>query len=536
MSNALFRWADAVPRWAEAVPGVWKNKNKSGYRIPNNLSGLLGWGEGRAYSGSAVLNQTLKSKALHPWVEDFLMPHQKSSLSHVLNQTAASIWAPPGSGKTLCGLVWLCSAGPRMKLVVTRAMARGTWREETRKYTDLQPVVLTGQKAEMFVPKADCVYITAWETLIHWAPVLSKIGPHSVVFDEIHCAKNPKRVTPVLLPSGVKSWKSLKNISANSSKLAKSSTRRLGLTATPIPNRPRDLWAQLDLVEPWQWGTYHQFGVRYCAGFEDTYGWKYEGLSNAKELNSRLSSVKYKTSQKSIVATLPPKRRQVVHLSQEEQNRASGGFRQEIKKASRMGNQEGLFELYLQEAATRKRKYVVEKVSEAVAAGQKVTVFTGRRKDCEQLSESIEKHLRKHKIKTNLWWAHGGITTDRRDEIRDEYMNTPGSGVLIATGDSMGESINLQKTDLALIVMLPWTPRQIRQWEGRFVRLGQDRPVLITYVIAEGTVDEDVSEVLLDKLPAVGAVASDEMVREFEESFSSSDEDLLSRIIRASGG
>lgn len=532
--SALFNWADSVPEWVESVPGVWKNKNRSGYRVPHNLSGLLGWGEGRTFCGESVLKQTLIRPDLHPWVADFLMPHQKLSLSHILKQTSGNIWAPPGSGKTLCGLVWLCSAGPRMKLVVTRAMARGTWREEVRKYTTLKPVILSGQKAELFTPRGDCIYITAWETLIHWAPVLVKLKPDSVVFDEIHCAKNPKRVTPVLRPDGSKAWKSLKNISASSSELARNSSRRLGLTATPIPNRPRDLWAQLDLVEPWQWGTYHQFGVRYCAGFEDTYGWKYEGLSNTEELNGRLASVKYKTSQKAITASLPPKRRQVVHLSIDEQNRASGGFKQEIKKAARMGNREGLFEIYLQEASSRKRKYVLEKVAEAVSAGQKVTVFTGRRKDCEHLAQELEKYFHRTKIKTNLWWAHGGITTDRRDEIRDEYMNTPGSGVLIATGDSMGESINLQKTDLALIVMLPWTPRQIRQWEGRFVRLGQDRPVLICYVIAEGTVDEDVSEVLLDKLPAVGAVASDEMVREFEESFSSSDEDLLSRIIRAS--
>ena len=57
--------------------------------------------------------------------------------------------------------------------------------------------------------------------------------------------------------------------------------------------------------------------------------------------------------------------------------------------------------------------------------------------------------------------------------------------------------------------------------------------MLISYVIAEGTVDEDVTEVLLDKLPAVGAVAQDEMITEFEDSFSASEGDLLARIISA---
>ena len=532
--SQLFSWAQAVPGWAEDIPGVWKNKNNRGYRVPNNLHGLLDWNE-PTLPGEQTLEGVLVSPYLQPWVADFLMPHQRASLSHSLKRSASSIWAPPGSGKTLCGLIWLSRSFSGMKLVVTRAMARGTWREEVRKYTTLKPVCLQGQSAETFVPDPECIYITAWETLIHWGGVRAKMQPDSVVFDEIHCAKNPKRVSPILSPTGVKTWKSRENISANASQLSKNCQRRLGLTATPIPNRPCDLWAQLDLVEPWQWGTFHGFGVRYCAGFEDTYGWKYVGLSNAKELNERLKSVKHKTSQKAIVANLPPKRRQVVRLSRDEQNRPAGGFKREVQKASKFGNKEGLFEIYLQEAATRKKKYILQRIEEAVSSGQKVTVFTGRRKDCEQIAEQVEKRLTKTKLVAQVWWAHGGLTTDKRDKIRDEYMSLDGAGVLVATGDSMGESINLQRTDLALIVMLPWTPRQIRQWEGRFVRLGQDRPVLISYVIAEGTVDEDVSEVLLDKLPAIGAVASDEVVMEFEESFSSSDEDLLSRIIQATG-
>jgi len=526
----LFSWAESVPEWAETLPGVWKNKRNNGYRVPHNMCGLLGWNQ-QLRDGTRILDKTVLSPMLHPWVGEYLMPHQRAALGHTLKRPASNVWAPPGSGKTLCGLVWLTAAGKNMKLVVTRALARGTWREEIRKYTTLQPVLLTGHDAERFVPDPSCIYITAWETLIQWGSVLCKMSPDSVVFDEIHCAKNHKRVVPVLQADGSKTWKSRENISANASELSKSCRRRLGLTATPIPNRPKDLWAQLDLIEPWQWGTFHQFGVRYCGGFEDTYGWKYNGLSNAQELNGRLDLIKHKTSQKTMAASLPPKRRQVVHLGVEEQNRPAGGFKQEIRKASKVGNHEGLFEIYLQEAATRKRAYVIERVEEAMASGQKCVVFTGRRKDCEFLSEKLEKHLQKKKIEARVWWAHGGLTTEKRDEIRLDYMSHGGAGVIIATGDSMGESVNLQKTDLALIIMLPWTPRQIRQWEGRFVRLGGDRPVLVSYVIAEGTVDEDVAEVLLDKLPAVGAVAQDEMITEFEQSFSSSEGDLLERII-----
>ena len=72
----------------------------------------------------------------------------------------------------------------------------------------------------------------------------------------------------------------------------------------------------------------------------------------------------------------------------------------------------------------------------------------------------------------------------------------------------------MQDTDAAFFVMLPYTPGQLRQWEGRFARLGQKRPVTIYYVIAEGTVDEHIADILVSKLPAVQQIVNDEELAE----------------------
>ena len=53
------------------------------------------------------------------------------------------------------------------------------------------------------------------------------------------------------------------------------------------------------------------------------------------------------------------------------------------------------------------------------------------------------------------------------------------------------------------------TPGQVTQAEGRFSRHGSDRPVLIAYLIAEGTVDEHVADVLLEKLEGVAMTLDD---------------------------
>ena len=164
-------------------------------------------------------------------------------------------------------------------------------------------------------------------------------------------------------------------------------------------------------------------------------------------------------------------------------------------------------------------------MKEAVGFGQKVVVFTGRRSDCDRLGKEIQSA-----VNVAVWCAHGGTSTSERDKIRLEYMESTDPCVLVGTGDAWGESVNLQDTDLALFVMLPWTPRSIRQWEGRFSRTGQKRPVLVSYIISRGTVDEHVADILLDKLPAVSTIEDDQTLVALEESMSQTQGDLLERI------
>jgi SNF2 family DNA or RNA helicase len=172
-------------------------------------------------------------------------------------------------------------------------------------------------------------------------------------------------------------------------------------------------------------------------------------------------------------------------------------------------------------AASRKRKAVLAMVGDHTQSGQKVVVFTGRRRDCDTMGEDLRAHL----PKVTVWAAHGETSPEDRQVIVDEYMAHPGPCVLVGTGQAWGESLNLQSTDAAFFVMLPFTPGMLRQWEGRFARLGQDRPVIIYYVIAEGTVDEHIAAILIDKLPAVALVAEDTELAEAHDVLAGLDED-----------
>lgn len=232
------------------------------------------------------------------------------------------------------------------------------------------------------------------------------------------------------------------------------------------------------------------------------------GSSHVDELNQRLKGVAHILSYAETHMHLPPKRRQSVYIAPEEQTKPAAGFSQQFREAQKRGPA-SVLEAKLQQAASGKRKAVLSMVEDHVSSKQKVVIFTGRRRDCDELGELLRKqsYIRTNQVK--VWAAHGDQSTQVRQAIVDDYMAHPGPCVFVGTGDAFGESLNIDDTDAAFFVMLPYTPGQLRQWEGRFHRASTKKPVIIYYVIAEGTIDEHVADILITKLPAVEAIAKD---------------------------
>ena len=114
--------------------------------------------------------------------------------------------------------------------------------------------------------------------------------------------------------------------------------------------------------------------------------------------------------------------------------------------------------------------------------------------------------------------GHGGDSTTYRDELVAQYAAREQATIFIGTTDAFGEAVDgLQNTDLVIFGLLPWTPGQVTQAEGRFSRHGSKRNVLIMYTVAEGTVDEHVADLLLTKLQSgedvLGDVESGDVAR-----------------------
>lgn len=470
---------------------------------------------------------------IREWVPGFLTSYQREGLEAMYGRSGLFLWAA-GSGKTIGSVIWALGKGATV--VVTRAAVRRAYGREIERVTTHRAYVIedTGPLDEDRLNES-MFAVLGWETLPAHIDALLAWRPGAVIFDEIHKAKSNKRFEATPNEDGSLSFKAKDNIAYAAYRLSRGVKWRLGATATPIKDRTRDLWAELDLVEPDAWGRFYSregtsFTARYCAARLNPFGGiDTTGSSNLDELWLRVALASHHVPHSVTHRDLPPRRRVVTYIPRSDQSAPTGGFAKELAAASKTGKT-AILEVRLAEAASRKRSVVVERVSECVQGGQKVLVFTGRRNDCDKLTAAIRKELGEG---VRVYSGHGGTAAKDRDDIQQAYMGDPGPCVLVGTGDAWGEGVNLQDTDTFLVVMLPFTPGQVVQWEGRVARHGQKRPVLIEYLLAEGTVDEHVGQVLLEKLPAVEEVAKDDSVTGFADGlqgFGRSEDEIIDSV------
>jgi hypothetical protein len=484
-----------------------------------------------------------------PWVlEGFLTPYQREAWAWLYNrgEDGSNLWWACGSGKTLAALLFLVS-GPEKekKVIVTRATTKRQWQREAAQYTNLKLRVLSGKSFTPISPDEEAV-VLSWEILPAWYEALVSWAAGSklaVVYDEIHKGKSHKRKEKYVNLQGNYKYRWLNNRVACAARLSKVSHRRLGLTATPIRDRRSDLWGQLDLVQPDRHGTSWDWTHHFCDAHPGLYGGlDTTGTSNCEELKSILSNIVHAVSYKEMATALPQKRRQLIYLPFEDQYRAVA-MRKELKQAAKRGPR-AVFETRMLLASAYKRTWISSAVRDAVEAKQKVVIFTGRRKDAESLYRSLDKKIGSKTAglkygKPPMWCGHGGHSVASREEMVQEYAECEGPAVFVGTHDAFGEAIDgLQHTDLVYFSLLPWTPGQVTQAEGRFSRHGSDRPVLISYIIAEGTVDEHVADILLEKLEAVAGTLNDKEAQQLADTLSGVDneEEIINSILEVSFG
>ena len=460
-------------------------------------------------------------RGVYAWVwTAFLATFQGDGILDIARRKFnAHLWAEPGAGKTVMACVSAAASDATRIVVVTLpGLIRQTaeeWRRflnweimeyrppSRRRVTDV--VITDFTRARTGAPS---VIVIGWDHLVHEEEALSAFlrgGRALIVWDESQEGKNPKRKKFIMGENGKLTATDLKTQSATAGRLARLAQYRIATTATSLDNALTDLWGQLTLVEPDAWGsTGTRFQKRYCGATTNEYGGLDVGgmdRTHLDELNARLVWTVVRIPYEVSHGQLPAKRRQVIRVPVEEQVKELTAYGREIRQADKeaaagdMRAKMRSVQLRTQQAASRKRNAIVHGVTPYFSVGKgKIIVFSGVKKDCEHLAERFGKEG------VTVFCSHGDDSIDERNVVRDAYMAHPGPCVLVGTWHAWGTGFNLDDTDCITFAMLPNKPKEIAQGEGRADRLSMTRPVMYLYFVAEGTVDERIVDIILNKL------------------------------------
>lgn len=409
----------------------------------------------------------------------------------------------------------------RKTIIVCPAHVRGVWERpkslddkggELAKWwpdaTVLRPYGLKPQP----IPSGIDVVVIHYDIVHAWVPVLlewSKDGL-TIVFDEAHA----------LLKATSRRSKACRV-------LADSAAGRIALTGTPPTDRVRDLYNIVDTISPRRFGDFFPFGLRYTnahkvdvrgpAGTTQTV-WDFSGRSNIPELRRRLLWFTLRRTKREVLTELPALTRQIVDVEVKRKpslaiNARIVGDKRKMRAA-------------LDGAADAKLKHVIDMARDHLEAGQRLVIGTYRRHVCEKLAMALNDTA-------PTVFIHGGVPITNRGKIIDKLRRSEGACCLVANIDCISTGVDLTFANTVMVAELVWEPRDLVQFESRCHRYGQDRGVLVQYVIARGTGDELILHAVINKLDNFLDLIESDAGDGLKETLVGKEDEGLSRLAKA---
>lgn len=460
-----------------------------------------------------------------PGLRGELMPFQKAGVRYALTTKRCFIADEMGLGKTVQGLAVIHAAGAYPAVIVCPASLKTNWSREARKWLPPEKVIqqISGSKPAGNTLLWTDIWIINYDILKHHAEHLASLGIQAVIFDEFHYCKNNR---------------------AQRSKAAKQLARDrdyvLGLTGTPILNKPRELAPQLSIMGRMaDMGGYTSFMRRYD---ED------DKPEVQAELNDRLRGVCYVRRKKAdVLKDLPAKRRAENFIAPDpkimvEYRRAeadvvkflgdrarqlaleAGENATEAEWMARMKAEAGQHLVLIGQlkklAAKAKMKAAHEWIDEFIQSGEKIVIFAHHREIVDQLSKQY-----------GGCRIIGGDDQAKRQAAVDAFQNDPAVQVIVCSIRAAGVGLTLTAASNVLFLELDWTPAAHDQAEDRCHRIGQEDSVTAWYLLCEGTIEETIYQLIQEKRAICSAVADGEIIAGAGQSIAS--ELLISMAERA---
>ncbi|MGW1323148.1 DEAD/DEAH box helicase [Streptomyces antibioticus] len=392
------------------------------------------------------------------------------------------------------------SAGPTLVVCPTSLM--GNWQREIERFAPGTPVRrFHGPRRDLDDLGAGEFVLTTYGTLRLDADRLGRVPWGLVVADEAQHVKNPYSATA----------RALRTIGARA---------RVALTGTPVENNLSELWAILDWTTPGLLGRLGTFRTRYARAVESG------ADPAAAERLGRLVGpflLRRRKSDPGIAPELPPKTEtdRPVYLTAEQTGLYEAVVRETlaaIAEADDMARRGLIVKLltglkqicnhpaqYLKEERPRttgrsgKLELLDELLGTILSEGASVLVFT----QYVHMARLLERHLAARGVPTQL--LHGGTPVAEREAMVARFQDGE-VPVFLLSLKAAGTGLNLTRAEHVVHFDRWWNPAVEAQATDRAYRIGQTRPVQVHRLIAEGTIEDRIADMLRRKQGLADAV------------------------------
>lgn len=478
-----YRWVKGGKYW------VFPASPWHAWRLYQVFPDLIGDNVVRHLALSMTYFRKATQVTTHPNPEGGLYPFQMAAVEYLNAVNGRALIADStGLGKTVVALHWAKIRGIENMLVVCPLSVALKWIDEIRTWFDPHADISLIQDSM----DSDIV-VSTYDRMRRNVDYLTERGFDLVIFDESHAIKN---------------YKSLRTKAAK--KIAAHSKHILGLTATPMPNGPQDLFNQLNALRPWEYTSYWQYGKRYL-----------ENNHHSVELRDRLTSIMIRRKKAQVLSQLPGMTRSTMWVKLPPENEH---FYFEIERATVQALQamnphhKGYYASVLDEITALR-------VAVGMAKAPLAANFANDFVDGKEGKLVIACHFRRtiQGIVDNLDHPYLTLTgqdnQEKRGGIIRQFREDPNIPILImsSVGSEGIDLFGLDGNDISNILLVDrqWTAASEEQAEGRLHRLGQQFPVTAHYLLARGTIDIHMTHIVEAKRKAGEQVARQgEVVKE----------------------
>lgn len=466
-------------------------------------------------------------------IYDMLFDFQKlgvaSALYHISENNGFLIGDDMGAGKTIeaLGVVTALKSIDKIDkaLVSCPKNVLYQWGKEVDNFTDLNYVVVDGynkdKRLECYDKDAD-IYIINHDLLIldDDYKKLENINFDLLIADEVHYFKNRDTLRT----------QAIKTLSGDIN-------YNLGLTGTPLQNKPEDTFSIFELLIPDYLDTWSKFSKKHIC-------WRYingnprpVGYRNLETLNKKVAQKMIRRESEDISDDLPvvkhkdhkvpsstiqdnlfdevneiitdKKEKSILEeLDDDELEQLDGtimGMKNiliEISDDPRLLNMSSSH--WIRQMANCPDDFICPKLSKAKQlVGNilkynedfKIVIFSKFLK----MVEILQEELSKLNIVDDTVLIHGGINNKQRHENVEQFRNNKDCRILISS-DAGAEGLDLQNASHLINYDLPWSPAKLDQRNGRIRRIGSTwDEVYVSNIITEGSIDERIKEVIREK-------------------------------------